>query len=62
MEYKTKNSNNQNEVSDKELFIKQEVKKAFEIEKKANSHFKKNQFDLALQEYLKVNIIIIQLL
>ena len=56
IDYKTRNNSNQlPEISDKELFIKQEVKKAFEIEKKANNLFKKNQFDSALKEYLKVN-------
>jgi len=42
-----------NDQYDAEDFIKQEIKKAFEIQKKANSLFTKNKFQPAKEEYLK---------
>ena len=41
-------------LHDTEELIKEEVKKAFDYQAKANKLFKKSNYDLALEEYKKV--------
>ncbi len=41
---------------DAEEYIKEEIKKAFDYQNKANKLFKKNNYHLALEEYKKVKL------
>ena len=42
-------------LHDAEEFIKEEIKKSFEYQNKANKLFKKSNYEFALEEYKRVN-------